>query len=242
MLRRRDLLLGLPLIGGAVGAYALTPRNRLNLLGDAKLENMVPMKFGGWHVTPSNAMILPKPTKGSLADQLYNQTVSRLYESPNDLPVMLVIAYGSTQSDQLQLHRPEVCYAAVGFEISGSQAVDIPVPGAVVPARQLVATSNQRVEPILYWTRIGDYLPASGAQQRLMKLRSEMAGYVADGVLVRMSTVAEPGQEAFDTLKRFAAEMLKATDPRGVPALVGRPIATALQQAGPGAAGSGAAG
>lgn len=231
MLRRRDLLLGLPLIGGAVGAYALTPRNKLNLLGEAKLEDMVPLKFGGWHVTPSNAVILPKPTKGSLADQLYNQTVSRLYESPNDLSVMLVIAYGNTQSDQLQLHRPEVCYAAVGFEIADSRAVEVPLPGTHIPARQLVATSNSRVEPILYWTRIGDYLPSSGGQQRLMKLRTEISGYVADGVLVRMSTVAEPGPEAFETLKRFAAEMLKATDPRGVPALVGRPVATAMEGA-----------
>lgn len=229
MLRRRDLLLGAPLLAGAVGAYALTPRNRLNLLGEKQLEDLVPLKFGGWHVTPSNAVILPEATEGSLADQLYNQTVSRLYESDTHRPVMLVIAYGNTQSDQLQLHRPEVCYAAVGFEVSGSQQVNVPIaPGTDLPARQLVATSQTRIEPILYWTRIGDYLPASGGQQRLMKLRTEFAGYVADGVLVRMSTVGEPDAEAFETLQLFAKEMLRATDPRGVPALVGRPVASAL--------------
>lgn len=240
MIGRRDLLLGLPLIGGAAAAYALTPRKSLNLLGDGKFEKLVPLQFGGWHVTPSNAMILPKATAGSLADQLYNQTVSRLYESATDLPVMLVIAYGNTQSDQLQLHRPEVCYAAVGFEIGDSKSVEIPVPGTHIPARQLVASANERVEPILYWTRIGDYLPSSGTQQRMMKLRTELAGYVADGVLVRMSTVADPSPQTFATLQRFAAEMLKATDPRGIPALVGRPAAaaiTAASRAGQGAGG-----
>ena len=233
MLGRRELLLGLPLLAAAGSAVALTPRKRLNLLNGKDLEKLVPLSFAGWHVTPSNAVILPEAREGSLADQLYSQTVSRLYLSETDLPVMLVIAYGDTQSDQLQVHRPEVCYSAVGFEISASEQVQIPVaPPEVLPARQLVATSNDRIEPILYWTRIGDFLPASGNQQRLMKLRTEMAGYVADGVLVRLSTVAEPTPETFATLQRFTKAMLAATDPAGVPALVGRPLAAALKAQG----------
>jgi EpsI family protein len=229
MLRRRDLLLGVPLIAAAGGALALTPRNRLNLLGGGDLEKLVPLQVGSWIVTPSNAVILPKAPKGSLADTLYDQTVSRLYLSESEIPVMLVIAYGSTQSDQLQLHRPEVCYSAVGFQISTSERVEIPVaPQGVLPARQLVASNNERTEPILYWTRIGDHLPASGTEQRLMKLRSEMAGYIADGVLVRMSTVGEPSAETFAALQRFAAAMLHATAPKGLPALVGRPLAAAI--------------
>lgn len=211
---------------------ALTPRNALNLLGDGELEKLVPLDIGGWTVTPSNAVILPEAGKGSLADTLYNQTVSRLYLSETDIPVMLVIAYGNTQSDQLQLHRPEVCYAAVGFQIGESNRIDIPVtPAMPLPARELVAKSNDRTEPILYWTRIGDYLPTSGGEQRLMKLRTEIAGYVADGVLVRLSTVAEPTRETFATLERFAKAMLQATKPAGLPALVGRPLASAIKGA-----------
>ncbi len=229
MLGRRELLLGLPLLAAAGGAFALKPRKHLNLLDGKKLEKLVPLKIGTWSVTPSNAMILPEATKGSLADQLYSQTVSRLYLSDHDVPIMLVIAYGDTQSDQLQLHRPEVCYSSVGFQISGSEQVSVPVtPTAMLPARHLVATSNERTEPILYWTRIGDYLPASGSEQRLLKLRTEMRGYVADGALVRMSTVGEPTPEAFAALQRFATEMLHATSPAGLPALVGRPLAAAI--------------
>lgn len=230
MLGRRELLLGLPLLAAAGGALALTPRKRLNLLNGKELEKLVPLNIQGWHVTPSNAVILPEAREGSLSDRLYSQTVSRLYLSETDLPVMMVIAYGDTQSDQLQLHRPEVCYSAVGFEISTSQKVEIPVaPPLSLPTRQLVATSNDRTEPILYWTRIGDYLPASGTEQRIMKLRTEMNGYVADGVLVRLSTVAEPVPETFATLERFTKAMLEATDPAGLPALVGRPLAAAIK-------------
>ena len=232
MIGRRELLLGLPLLAAAGGAIALKPRKQLDLLGDHKLEDMVPTEIDGWYVTPSNAVILPQATAGSLADQLYNQTVSRLYLSKSDLPVMLVIAYGNTQSDQLQLHRPEVCYTAFGFEISRSEKVELPLQGgAVLPARELVASTNDRVEPILYWTRIGDYLPASGNEQRYLKLKTEMGGYVADGVLVRISTVAKPGPETFRSLQKFAASMLHATRPAGLPALVGRPLAAQIRGA-----------
>jgi EpsI family protein len=230
MLRRRDLLLGAPLVAAAAGALALTPRERLNLLGDKQLEKAVPLTIGPWSVTPSNAVVLPDAAEGSLSARLYDQTVSRLYTSDSELPVMMVIAYGSTQSDQLQLHRPEVCYTAVGFQITNEQKVDVPLqPGITMPARQLVARNNDRVEPILYWTRVGDFLPASGNEQRLMKLRSEMRGYVADGVLVRLSSIGEPSPEVFGALHRFARDMLAATYQPALPALVGRPLAAQLK-------------
>lgn len=229
MLRRRDLMLGLPLALGAGTAVALLPRKKIDLRGNHKLADMVPMQFAGWHVTPSNAVILPKAREGSLADTLYGEQVSRLYTGENKMPVMLVIAYGNTQSDALQLHRPEVCYGAVGFEISQSRRELVPLRnGAALPARALTATSNDRTEPILYWTRIGDFLPTTGGEQRKMKLETEMAGYVADGVLVRLSTIGEPTPQILSGLEDFARSMILATRPEGLPALLGRPLAKAV--------------
>lgn len=222
---RRDLLLAAPLFAAAAGAYALTPRNRMNLLGSAKLDDIVPLAFNGWSVSPSNAFVLPKPREGSLADVLYDQQLNRLYTGEDRLPVMLVIAYGSTQSDLLQLHRPETCYRAIGFEVTGSRPVNVRIGAAEVPMRELTATSNDRIEPILYWTRLGDRLPTSNNEQRLMKLRTEMEGYIADGVLVRMSTVAEPSADVFDGLQQFARSLVLAIRPDARAALVGRPAA-----------------
>ncbi|QMW22060.1 exosortase-associated protein EpsI, V-type [Sandaracinobacteroides saxicola] len=229
MMDRRDLLLGGGLLLGAGAALALTPRERLNLLGDKKMEALVPERFGAWKTVPSNALVLPKPSPGSLADRLYSQTVSRLYDSETDLPVMLVIAYGSTQSDQLQLHRPEVCYTAVGFQISASAKVEVPLGGrAMLPARELTAENDRRIEPILYWTRIGDSLPTTGSEQRSVKLRGELDGYISDGVLVRMSTVGEATAERFQGLQRFARAMIGAIAPASRSALIGRPLAAKL--------------
>lgn len=230
MLRRRDLLLGSMLLASAGGAFALEPRNQLILRGDKLFEDMVPLAFGEWDVTPSNAMILPREDENSLAAMLYSETVSRLYTSRTRMPVMLVIAYGDTQSDRLQLHRPEVCYTAIGFEVGQSRKVEVQLPGgASVPMRALVARNSQRIEPILYWTRVGDFLPTNSHEQRNAKIRTALQGYVADGVLVRMSTVAEPTPEVFAELEAFAVEMLRASDPRILPGLVGRPVAEAMQ-------------
>ena len=226
---RRDILMGGGMLTAAAAAALLTPRRRLLLLPeDRKLEDVVPLTFGGWQNTPSEGFILPR-SEGSLADRLYNQTLSRLYIGEDRVPIMLVIAYGAVQNDQLQLHRPEVCYTAVGFEIASSSLRSLDLGGtARLPVRDLEATSTSRTESISYWTRIGDDLPTDGGSQRMVKLRQQMQGYLSDGVLVRMSVSAEPSPVVSDALERFATSMMQAIAPADRPALVGRGLALAM--------------
>ena len=228
-MNRRDMLLGGGLFAAAVGAEAMRPRERLVLLKPGrKLEDVVPTAIGDWRPIASEAFVLPK-TEGSLADRLYNQTLSRFYEAPGRPPVMLVMAYGEVQNDLLQLHRPEVCYTAVGFEISDSRIAQVGLNDtAKLPVRELTATAERRVEPIVYWTRIGDDLPTTGREQRSVKLRQQMRGYLADGILVRMSTVGEPNPETFAELGTFARVMLEAILPIDRPAFIGRPLASKM--------------
>lgn len=230
MIARRDVLFGGGLLAAAGAAAALTPRNHVVLLPSGRqLETMIPNKVGSWQTVPSDLFVLPK-TEGSLADKLYNQTVTRLYESPTALPIMLVMAYGSIQNDALQLHRPETCYSAVGFQISSSRVENIDVGGrAKVPVRELTATAEQRVEPIIYWTRIGDSLPTTGREQRWSKLEQQLAGIIPDGILVRISTVAEPDAATFGALREFASTMLTAVAPADRAVLVGTTISGLLR-------------
>ena len=92
----------------------------------------------------------------------------------------------------------------------------------------MTATSNARVEQITYWTRIGDDLPTDGAEQRRVKLRQQMRGYLADGILVRISTVAETSPEVFAELSNFATALIKAMAPGDRDILIGRPLAAAM--------------
>lgn len=227
-MNRRDILLGGALLSAAGTAAALTPRNRLVLLGDRKLDDVVPHRVGDWGYVPSNEFVLPK-SPGSLADRLYSQTVARLYRSPNDLPMMLVIAYGAVQNDLLQLHRPEICYTAVGFTISASRKTGLALGPSRLPVRELTARNDLRMEQITYWTRIGDDLPTDGSEQRWVKLRQQMAGYLSDGVLVRVSTVAGDDPQVFEQLSRFAAGLVRAMRPADRQILIGRPLAAAAR-------------
>ncbi|MGI4878830.1 MAG: exosortase-associated protein EpsI, V-type, partial [Janthinobacterium lividum] len=226
MIDRRELILGGGLLVAAGGAAALTPRKHIELLAGRKLENIVPTKIGQWVNTPSTAFVLPK-TPGSLADRLYSDTVSRLYVAPNSIAVMMVLAYGSLQSDLLQLHRPETCYAAVGFQISSSEKTRLAlVDNVAIPVRELTASTEARVEPIVYWTRIGDALPTDGSEQRRMKLRQQMAGIIPDGILVRLSTVAEGTPAVFAALRDFGKAFVLAVHPADRAILIGPSLAS----------------
>ncbi len=226
---RRDVLMGGALLSGAAGAAALVPRDRLVLMPKGhELEKLVPQTLGSWRHVPSPGIVMPR-TEGSLSAKLYGQVLSRVYYSETRLPVILVMAYGAVQNDLLQLHRPEVCYTAVGFEVSGTTAAKLPLrSGVELPIRELVARSDRRIETITYWTRIGDDLPTNGTEQRVAKLRQQWAGYVADGILVRMSCAVPPEPGVRDQLAAFARELVKAVPAVDLPALVGRPIAARM--------------
>jgi EpsI family protein len=204
MTSRREFLIGGACALTAGAAYAATPRDRMSLLGKAKLEDLVPRAFGAWSELPSNSVFVN-----------YSDNTS----------VMALFAYGDTQSDQLQLHRPEVCYPAFGFAVIDSRAVDIGLAnGAVIPARRLTAQSALRTEHVAYWTRIGEYLPQSGDEQRSAKLRTAFQGIIPDGILVRISNLQATPDEGFAVNARFAAQLIEAMPKQGLPALVGTQI------------------
>lgn len=228
MTSRREFLIGGACALTAGAAFAATPRSRMSLLGKAKLEALIPRAFGGWSELPSSGLVVPQ-SDDSLAAKLYAQTVSRTFINAQGKGIMALFAYGDTQSDQLQLHRPEVCYPAFGFAVVDSAPVQIPLKaGVVIPARRLTAQSTLRTEQIAYWTRIGEYLPQSGDEQRMVKLRTALRGVIPDGILVRISNLEQTADEGFALNQLFAAELVAAMPKAGLPALVGSRIAAQL--------------
>jgi len=218
---RRGFLIGAGCLAAAAGATTMRPRERMSLMGKLKLEDAIPQQFAGWSKYDTNQIVTPEG-ENSLAKQLYSQSVGRLYVRGQDEFAMMLIAYGDTQSDTLQLHRPEVCYPAFGMEIIKNDLATIPVArGVDVPGRDLTAINAERQEFITYWTRIGQSLPTNGSEQREAKLASEFSGVIPDGVLVRFSTVAEDPKQAFATNRRFIGDLMAAVSPAVRRVLVG---------------------
>ena len=228
MTTRRDFLIGGASLAAAGTAWARTPRKRMSLLGKGQLEKLLPLQFGEWRYLPSDALVVPQ-SDDSLAAKLYSQTIARYYVDAAGEGVMMLIAYGDTQSDQLQLHRPEVCYPAFGFNVVRTVPASIAIaPGLSIPARSLTAESPMRTEQIAYWTRVGEYLPQDGTEQRMAKLRNAWDGVLPDGVLVRLSNVSNDPAAAFALNQRFAGAMVKAVAPALRPALIGSALAGRL--------------
>jgi EpsI family protein len=233
MIDRRDLLIGGTCLTAAGAAYGLKPRRRVSLQGSAKLEQFIPRRFPGWVSRDVSDLVAPK-TEDSLAAKLYGETVGRVYTPDSGAAeIMMLLAHGDTQSNDLQLHRPEVCYPAFGFSISHSQRIELPLPGGVtLPARSLVATAPGRQENIIYWSRLGEYLPTDGAQQRLDRLKTAMQGFVADGLLARFSVLGSDSGVAFNTLAQFIGSLIQAVPARQRLSLVGTSIENRMAAAG----------
>jgi EpsI family protein len=220
MINRRDLLIGGVCFATAAAAEGLRPHRHVTLLGDRQLENLIPKSFGVWQAREADGIVTPQ-SEDSLAARLYNQSVGRMYAGPDNSMVMLLIAYGNTQSDTLQLHRPEVCYPAFGFTVTENQPARFDLGhGTMIPGRNLVASSSGREERISYWTRIGEYLPTSNSEQREMKFRIALSGVIPDGVLVRISNMQGEDAEGFGLNERFAADLMRAVPAAVRPALI----------------------
>lgn len=228
-MQRRDFLIGGGCLLGAVASESLRPRRRVSLIGSAKLDEITPRRFGDWNEIHVGQVIQPR-TEGSLAAELYSQMLGRVYTNSGGDFVMLALAYGDTQSDLLQLHRPETCYPAFGFAITNSTTGSVDVGAARVPTRKLVASAPDRLENITYWTRIGEYLPTSQGQQREDKLRIAFHGIIPDGILVRASSIGENSAASFALNRRFLKDLVQSIEPRYLPVFIGQRLSGIMQR------------
>src|SRR5690242_20670756 len=115
MIARRDLIMGAACVVAAGGAYALKPSRRVSLLDGTTIDEIVPRQVEKWAARDVGDLVAPV-SRNSLEAKLYGEVVERIYrDSSSGAEIMMLIAHGDTQTNDLQLHRPEVCYPAFGF-------------------------------------------------------------------------------------------------------------------------------
>jgi EpsI family protein len=228
MIKRRDMIIAALCLGAAGAAQALKPRGHLSLLGRRQVGDIVPRSFGDWTSQDVGGLVAPK-VEGSLADRLYNQIVERIYSDGAGNEIMVLMAHGQSNTDSLQLHRPESCYPAFGFTLTSNTRSELRLASNIeIPVRQLVAEAPGRRENIIYWARLGEFLPLSRAEQRDARLMTAMQGFVADGLLARFSLIGDDSPAAMAVLRNFIPQLLYATNPKGRDALIGTERAKAM--------------
>lgn len=230
-MQRRELLFGGACAVAAGAAYALKPRRDVSLLVGSTLAVVVPSAFGDWTSREvGDPLAINGP--GTLSAKLYNELVVRVYTNTvTGSEVMMLLAYGAKQTDELQLHRPEVCYPAFGYALVRNEPVGLQVaPGVSIPARQLVAEVEDRRESVMYWSRMGEFLPSSAGEQREMRLKIAMQGIIPDGLLARFSVVTLDEGSPFSELGVFIPALLRAVAHNRRQVLIGTERAQAMSR------------
>jgi EpsI family protein len=222
--RRRAVIAGVCMAAGAGLTKYLTPTDKLaSRIAPIDLAEALPLRFGDWRVDPTMIPVVPSADVQANLDKTYDQIVSRTYVASAGQRVMVSVAYGSTQNQQLRAHRQEVCYSAQGFQIRGLERTSFNLAGREVEGTRFVATvgNGQRIEPVTYWFTMGDTVVRGYLDRQLTQLKYSMSGTIPDGYLFRLSTLGADTQAAYAAHLRFASELLAAMDSKLAARLVG---------------------
>lgn len=208
---RREFGIGTAFLAASGISAAALPRRNLDLLGHAKLDDVIPHQIGSWIFESSSGLVVPPADQ--LANAIYSQLLTRVYVNPDGAAMMLLIAQSGRETGILQIHRPEICYAAGGYQLSGVRWHLLQLPSGALPTVALAATADGRTEQIVYWTRIGHHLPLSWVQQREAVAIDNLHGVIPDAVLARVSTIGSDQPAAVAAIDRFVKDLFAGVSP-----------------------------
>jgi EpsI family protein len=179
-------------------ALALRPTERIADEGPAvDLETIIPKQFGDWQEEPLRVSQIVNPQQKQVLDEIYTQILSRTYINNKGERIMLSIAYGADQSDAKQLHYPEVCYPAQGFQIISSKYDEVITSVGNVRVKRMMAILGDRTEPVTYWSTVGNKVVVGGKETKLEQLRYGFKGKIPDGLLFRVSSINNDTAEGY---------------------------------------------
>lgn len=211
---RRAFLLGVLMVATSVAAKLLQPRPVIGSVSDIpNLESVIPSEFGEWRLDRSIVPLEVAPDVAATLSAIYDKTLARTYINSKGQRVMLSLAYGANQSRALQLHKPEVCYVAQGFNVGSLSKTNLKIAGFSLPVMHMVAQQGSRVEPITYWMRMGDDIARGWFEQNKARLKYGLRGEIPDGLLFRMSNISSDTAASYALQADFAAALLEAVPP-----------------------------
>lgn len=204
------------MVVAAILSVALKPRVHMaDELPPVDLAKAIPASFGEWKIDPNMVPVSASPDVQARLNAIYTQTLARTYANDAGQRIMLSIAYGADQSgDGNQVHRPEFCYTAQGFQLLGNIIGNLATQYGTLPVRRLLAVQGERNEPITYWVTVGDKATLPGLQRKLNQLAYGLTGKVPDGMLVRVSSIDTNSGNAYKLQEKFIRDLLLDMKPQ----------------------------
>jgi EpsI family protein len=231
MINWRFVTTGLLLLVASGLAYTLRPQPVVGVR-DVHLENQIPTAFGQWREVRTGLMQIDLAPRGENGEQEatlvypYDLTLTRVYQRTDGQVVMLALAWGSKQRQEIKVHRPDLCYAGQGFQVVEQTSAPFELaPGTKVIATHMLTKGASRLEPVTFWIRTGDKITLSSWQSRLEILKEGLHGRVPDGILVRVSQALPLGaspESSYQVQESFLQELFSVADASGKRMLVGK--------------------
>jgi EpsI family protein len=194
------------------------------------LEQLIPETIAGWRRIDASFTKIVDPVLDGAVSSIYAATLNRVYRRDDGKQIMLSIAFSPSQNAVSQVHRPEVCYAAQGFEVRGLTKTHIALShGGRLPTMRMVAVGPQRNEPVTYWLRIGESVVRGNVEQGLARVRYGLKGQVPDGLVFRVSSVDLDNAHAFGLHEDFVGALLESLPRSTRQTLIGQ-FADAIQK------------
>lgn len=218
----RNTVMAVLMLLAAGVAMAIHPTHRIADDGPAVvLEKMIPLQFGDWKDEPQQTGHIINPQVKEKLDKIYTAMLSRTYVNSAGERIMLSIAYGADQSDAKQLHYPEVCYPAQGFQLTSNQAGELRTDFGTIPVRRLSTVLGMRAEPLTYWTTVGNKAVLGGKQTKLEQLSYGFRGQIPDGLLFRVSSITADAEDGYAKQQAFVRALITALSPQDRAKLAG---------------------
>jgi EpsI family protein len=216
---RLSAILCAAMVLAAILAYWATP-HLVEVTNAPSLEDTVPRQFGDWRElpTPYAQVSLFTGADPNMANP-YDQTIMRTYVNSSGQQVMLALAWGKRQRQEVKIHRPDLCYVAQGFVVKRLDTVEFPgikTPlGRSVIGKHMYAATARQHEAISYWVRIGDLYSEDAWSTRWHIFQQGLQGNIPDGILVRASvrTSTPPTNTQWELTDAFLTELIHALPP-----------------------------
>jgi EpsI family protein len=221
---RISLVAGVLMVSSAVLAKVMTPTERLaEVRPPLVLESAVPTAFGDWSEEKELTAQVINPETASELAKIYTNTLSRTYVNHSGDRIMLSIAYGADQTSGLQLHYPEICYPAQGFNLASAVKGTLMTNLGELRVKRLQTSLGSRNEPVTYWTTMADKVVLGGYDTKFAQLSYGFRGQIPDGLIFRVSSISNDAQAAFKVQDQFVRQIADALPVQSRTRFIGTP-------------------
>lgn len=169
---------------------------------------IIPQSFADWNEYDAKKSLVIDPNMQANLEKIYTQTFERTFINNSGKFIMLSLSYGPDQRDGMNVHRPEFCYPAQGFEIINSQDEVLNIKQRNIPLRKLETLNGDRKEFVSYWMLM-DKQPYIGSfERKLIQLKTALRGETPDGLLFRVSSIGQNASTEYDLQNQFVNALI----------------------------------